>query len=87
LENTNNSDEALVKRLCYICGVDLVQQYKKDNAQQNDLNASLQKFPEMILWNGKKEELCASCYIAHVEGMSVYMEKYPEFKRPKPREW
>jgi len=90
-----NTDNSYVPsgRNCYICGVDLVLQYKKDaqqnknnNTQQNDLNASVQKFPEMIRWDGKKKEVCGSCYKCIDGGLKTYEERHPEFVRPKPIE-
>lgn len=81
MENTD--DEQLVKRTCYICGVDLLQQYKRDYGTQNDLNASTQKFPEMIRWDGQKKEVCASCFKCVQEGIEVYLEKHPEWEPPK----
>ena len=85
LENTDVTDDAIEKS-CYICGLDLVKAYKEDNSQQNDLNASTQKFPTMTRFDGQKKELCGSCYKNHVTGMEVYQAKHPEWKYPKARE-
>jgi len=82
-----DTDNELVERTCYVCGVDLTRKYKNDTAQQNNFNASTQKFPEMILWNGKKEEVCSECYKAYVEGLEVYKENNPNFELHQPREF
>jgi len=82
LENTD--DEMLIEKTCYICGVDLLQQYKRDNGTQNDLNASKQKFPQMTRWDGQKKEVCASCFKSVEEGVEVYRQNHPKWRPPKP---
>lgn len=77
----DNTDDELLERDCYVCGDDLTRKYKEDDtSRQNDFNASTQKFPEMILWNGTKKEVCGACYIAYVEGLKVYKENNPNFE-------
>ena len=84
MENTDND---LLGRECYVCGVDLMQQYKRDNTnKQNDLNASTQKFPEMIRYDGQRKEVCSWCYKSIEEGLQVYQTKNPSWVRPKARE-
>lgn len=85
MENTNTVNNT-IEISCYICGLDLMQEYKKDESQQNDLNASIQKFPTMTRFDGQKKELCGPCYKNHVSGMEIYQANHPAWKYPKARE-
>ena len=84
-ENTEQDENENIIS-CYICGLDLMKEYRKDTTQQNDLKESVQKFPTMIRYDGQKKELCASCYKNHLSGMAIYQENNPNWKPPKARE-
>ena len=78
---TNNKSEK-IENECYICGVNLNEMYKNETTKQNDLSEQPQKFPEMILWNGKVKEVCGPCYKSVESGLKTYEENHPGWKRP-----
>ncbi len=89
--NTNEKSSKNIK--CYICGVDLMQEWKKEESQQknnsdikqqNDLNETPQHFPTMTRFDGQKKELCGSCFKNYLGGIKIYQEKHPEWQPPKP---
>ncbi len=80
-----NDDFNKIEITCYICGIDLMKEYKKETSQQNDLEEAIQKFPAMVTLYGIRKELCGSCYKSHKSGMDVYQEAHPEWKYPKER--
>lgn len=66
---------------CYICGINLNEFYKEDTTKQSDLNDQSQKFPIMILRNGKTKEVCGHCYKSVESGLRIYEEANPNWER------
>lgn len=71
-----------IENTCYLCGINLNEFYKEDTTKQSDLNDQYQKFPIMILWNGKTKEVCGPCYKSVESGLRIYEEANPGWKRP-----
>ena len=80
-ELIKNKPEEEKSKICYICGIDLMESYKTDMRKQDGLNAP-PVIPQMTKWNGVKEIVCPDCYKAVESGVSVYMANNPTWKRP-----
>lgn len=80
-ELIRNKPEEDKSKICYICGIDLMESYKTDMRKQDGLN-SPPVIPQMTKWNGVKEIVCTDCYKAAETGLTVFMENNPTWKRP-----
>jgi len=79
LMKTINYDTTQKK--CYVCGIDL--EVQKIQTRDTNENQQYYEFPTMTLWNGKKKELCGSCYKNHIHGIKIFKENNPNWQYPQ----
>jgi len=68
-------------KACYVCGVELKPQMdnkinkKSTYADSVDNSKDIpQKYPEMTLWDGRKEIVCPDCYKSYKTGVETYYQ-------------